>query len=156
MSLNVTTVLYRVTFTQPFTGGNSVAIIAYEVQIQTKNGTWLIPQGCQSNAALVANRWCEITLTTLITDFQLVQGDLIISRVRSLNEIGWSLYSNVSSQNVSLCNVPQPPVNLPIRVSSGSTLTSIYIRLPEITGAFAGGLTILSYSIQRSRDQINW
>lgn len=51
---------------------------------------------------------------------------------------------------------PLPIVEKPIRDSEGSSLTSIKLLLPSIEGNLTGGLTILSYRVESSRDQITW
>ena len=79
-------------------------------------------------------------------------------RVRAKNEIGWSQYSNVSLGDVLVVALPHAPTEGPIRDDyvHGSSLTQIKMRLPEIAGVKTGGLPILSYSLQASKDQVSW
>lgn len=47
---------------------------------------------------------------------------------------------------------PTAPTEEPVRESSGSTLTDVKLRLPEITDFETGGLPIESYSVEMSAD----
>lgn len=85
-----------------------------------------------------------------------MQGDEIIARLRARNEIGWTSYSPDSSGAMLIVTLPHAPVEGPIRDQAGSSLTQIKLRLPVITGVETGGLTIQSYSLQASTDQVSW
>lgn len=76
--------------------------------------------------------------------------------MKANNEVGWSSFSEESNQDILMVDVPTAPTEGPIRDSSGSTLTDIKLRLPEITGFETGGLPIDSYSVEMSSDQVSW
>jgi hypothetical protein len=76
--------------------------------------------------------------------------------VKAYNEVGWSNFSEESNQDTLMVDTPTAPSEGPIRESSGSTLTDVRLRLPEITGFETGGLTIDSYSVEMSSDQVSW
>jgi hypothetical protein len=47
--LNGVDVIYRVSFTTPFTGGVGVQITAYQIELLTVSGDWQVPSTCISD-----------------------------------------------------------------------------------------------------------
>lgn len=150
---------YVIVMVEPNTGGAGVKILEYAIEVKSKNESYLTPASCISSPEILLTKECFVTLEHFqAPQFGLVQGDRILVRVRARNEIGWSQYSNVSLGDVLVVALPHAPTEGPIRDDyvHGSSLTQIKMRLPEIAGVKTGGLPILSYSLQASKDQVSW
>ena len=70
---------YNVAFSAPTnTGGNSVAILGYEITFKHKDGTYSsITAECNgADSTIMSQMWCEVSLASLTSSpFNLVQGD---------------------------------------------------------------------------------
>ena len=145
-------------FIEPNTGGENVLVLEYEILVQNKLGAFETPTSCISSATIISNTACTVTLADIVSQFNLVQGDPIIVKIRARNEIGWTSYSPESAGDVLIVTLPHAPTDGPLRDAYvfGESLTEIKMRLPEITGLSTGGMTILSYSLQSSTDQTTW
>jgi hypothetical protein len=49
VTLNGVDVIYRVSFTVPFSGGVDVEITAYQIELITASGDWQVPSTCISD-----------------------------------------------------------------------------------------------------------
>jgi hypothetical protein len=49
VTLNGVDLIYRISFTTPFTGGVGVLITAYQIELLTASGDWQIPSTCISD-----------------------------------------------------------------------------------------------------------
>lgn len=93
--------------------------------------------------------YCDVSLTSLTSaPFNLIQGSQVVARVRSFNTLGYSPYSNPSSNLVYIVALPHKPSLAPQRNEVGSTKTSIQVDMPVIIGPSTGGLSILSYMLE--------
>jgi len=104
-----------------------------------------VPTSCDDKVKILTALSCDVPLIDLYDEFGLESNDPIIARARALNEIGWSVYSEETRGDTRVISVPQKPNQGPIRVQSGSTLTSVQMRLPQIEDD--GGSAITSYQV---------
>jgi len=144
---------YRATFVQPSTGGDGVAIEAYEVVWLYADGTtFMTVTECDGSAdAVKTNLYCEADLETLVDSetFNLVQGDEVVAKIKASNSLGFSpSYSDASTGGAKIVAKPATPPEAPLRNSNDSTLTAIKVDMQAITGEDRGGLDLLSYSLE--------
>ncbi len=95
-------------------------------------------------------------LAELTDIFGLIQGERVVAKSRARNELGWAYFSDLSTSQILVVVKPHMPALPPIRDSSASSLTSLNIMMPFVSGVQAGGLPILSYSLEYSLNQITW
>lgn len=101
--------LYRVTFTQPSSGGTGVPIAAYEILFLQKDGiAFTAVVECDGTLQTVKdNLYCEANLSSLVADpFLLVQGDQVVAKVRAQNSVGWGSYSSFSYNGALISATP--------------------------------------------------
>jgi hypothetical protein len=83
--------------------------------------------------------------------FNLVQGDLVVARMRATNVVGSSSYSASTVQGgqsyADVRTIPHKPPTPPTRGGASST-TQIEVLVAPLTGVETGGDAILSYRIQ--------
>jgi titin len=147
-----TSLQYRVSVVAPYSGGAGVAIDAYEVVFKYQDGSdYAANTECQgSTTTFKTDLYCDVSLSTFTAaPYNLQRGDEIIARVRATNVLGAGTFSADSTSTTALTvSLPDDPAAAPIRVEVGSTETSIVVNMPAITGDAAGGMTILSYSLE--------
>lgn len=123
---------YRVTFTDPSdTGGSGVAISDYTIELKAKSGAFseYLTTCDGSSSSVKTNKYCEVAIGVLTgSDFNLVQGDTVVARVKVANTLGESEYSDESSDAILIFAVPQAPTTAPLR-GSASTASNIVIDL---------------------------
>jgi titin len=146
-------VKFRISVTAPYSGGAGVAIDSYQILFKYADGSdWAANAECDgSTASFKTNLYCDVSLTTLTAaPYLLTRGDEIVAKVRATNVLGDGLYSAESSNPAALIvSIPADPASSPIRVEVGSTLTSIVVNMPVISGpSDTGGMPILSYSLE--------
>ena len=71
-----------------------------------------------------------------------------MAKSKARNELGWGDFSDLSTSQILVVVKPHMPALPPIRDSSASSLTSINMMMPFVSGVQAGGLPILSYSLE--------
>ena len=80
----------------------------------------------------------------------LVQGDLIVAKVRARNSIGWGAISDTNTDGQTTQQKPISPTEAPILISQAET--ALTVSMPEITDTDTGGSDILTYHLQYQRD----
>lgn len=85
---------------------NSEPITSYDVQVLKGDGlTWANDLvHCPANS--VASTTCSIPMSTLRSTFGLTQGQLVVSRVRALNIIGYGDYSETNTAGALVATEP--------------------------------------------------
>jgi hypothetical protein len=76
----------------------------------------------------------------------LVQGDLIVAKVRARNSIGWGDISDTNTGGQTTQQKPISPTAAPILISQAET--ALTVTMPEITDTDTGGSDILTYHLQ--------
>ena len=64
----------------------------YLVEIQGKDGNWYVDEtGCDGhNKTIVSQSHCSVSVNTLLSDpFNIVYNDLVMARVKLIDEGGW-------------------------------------------------------------------
>jgi len=104
------------------------AIVQYRVQIRGKDSLFRVEStACDGadahKAAMLSGRTCTIPMTALTAaeTFALVEGDLIVATVESLNAIGYSPPSVANTAGASVQVVPAAPPTAPTRGPSTNT-----------------------------------
>ena len=88
-STSIVSTNVRISWTEPYTGGNGIPITAYNVQIKKSSGTYASSQSCLvTNTMLVTQMYCDVPMTEIIdttSGFGLTQGSLITVIVSAVN-----------------------------------------------------------------------
>ena len=80
----------RIRWVKPYSGGFGVLITEYEIQIKLSNGNYAATPDCNGQMnEIIEGQQCDVPVTTLISDFGLSLGDLVVARVRARNEKGF-------------------------------------------------------------------
>jgi len=124
---------------------NSDAITGYEIYILHSDGvTWSQDMtDCDGMTILVAQEYCEVPMTTLVSTYGYSRGELVIAKVRAKNDIGFGDYSEQNSDPTG-GKVQTIPGTMYNPQFSTSTLTSItvFVDDPLLDDVVTGGATI--------------
>lgn len=133
--------------TLAFTGGQGVQIEAYRVEILTLSADLIEIEDCLVASQLLPQDFCEIQMSRL-TDLGFEQADEIAFRVQALNLVGWSDWSQISTQNALMAVVPHEPVQAPTRDDILTSDELLKVDWLAIEAPQNGGDTVLSYNLQ--------
>ena len=141
--------VYRASFVAPGSGGTNVAFAAYEVSFRTSDGTTYSTSSECTGSSLLTNTYCDVSLAQFTSTFGLVQGDVVVAKVRASNELGFGELSEQSTSLIYVVALPHALTAAPLRNSASSTTTSIAVDMPAVaTGTTSGGIPITSYSLE--------
>jgi hypothetical protein len=80
VSIDTATAIYRVGMeSEPNSGGVGVPFTAVEIQLQDKDGNWVIPTACASSQTIIDQAYCELTLAQVTAELKLVQSDPLLA-----------------------------------------------------------------------------
>lgn len=130
-----------------FTGGNGVDISAYRVEIQTELSGLVEIELCFEQTQILPQVFCEVRMA-LLKDYGFEQADTIAFRVGALNLVGWSEWSQVSTENALMADKPHQLPNAPTRDDILTTDELLKIDWLALEAPLDGGDQILSYNLQ--------
>jgi len=140
---------YRLAFFAPLnTGGSGVTISDYTLEFKAQDGTFseYLTTCDGADATIMANLNCLVDLAVFTgSQYNLVEGDILVARLLATNEIGIGSYSSESTDSVYIVAVPSDPTVAPLR-NALSSKTSMVIDLTTITSD--GGVSLTSYILE--------
>lgn len=141
-----------VTFYLPFNGGSDLTKAYLEFKDHASTSYFADTSNCDgTNAVTFQARTCTLPLTVLRgPSWSLVQGDLIVARVKFENEIGESAWSADTVAPPAMPYPPHLPADAPYRANAVTTGTTLGVYFDELTGLATGGQPILSYCLELS------
>jgi hypothetical protein len=89
----------KIAWTAPYSGGSGVAITSYSILIRKHDSTFVsyLPACDGTDATVISNRYCLIPMSDIISTFGLLQGELIVAKVKATNSKGDSPYSTINT-----------------------------------------------------------
>ena len=107
-------------------------------------------------AGLLPSATCSVPMSQLTgTTYLYLLNDLVIAKVRAVNNLGVGPYSEANNGLTSVDpayvkTVPETPTLSLVRDEALTTTTSLSIEMPEITdnSDFTGGATLTSYNLE--------
>ena len=125
---------------------NFKPILEFEIVIEDVNADYVSDAtNCSGQDPSLTQ--CSVPMQSMIALTSLTQGSLIVARVRSRNENGWSFFSQ---ENISGAVIEFKPhkieiVSYDVLNSSNSQVIMLW---EELTGVSTGGSEILGYTVQ--------
>ena len=129
--------------------GNGLNISKYQIQFIKDSNAISIFESSTYNASYI------FTMADLKNNYNLVQSDIIIVKVRAYNALGFGILSDPSTENFLIQGIPSKPT-LPI-VTGILNYNTAQIVIPDYMDSnnLNGNTPILSYSLSCIRKQID-
>lgn len=142
-----------IAFSEPF--NNGAQITSYQVQIYSYTETQFVEDVsvCDGSSMLLH---CNVPMQILISQYGYSQGQLVVARVRAINELGPGYYSSQNSAGVIVQTEPTF-MNAPEVLDETASDESILVKWsPIVTDLHTGASPITSYSLEWDQGTGEW
>jgi hypothetical protein len=154
VTAQVTDIYVRFQWSAP--NDRSSPIAGYELVIGASGGTDFIEETTYCDGSLpavVASRYCLVPMTTLRAPlYSLVYADRVVARIRALNSVGWSPYSDANPDGALVQTEPRTASTPAPARGPRTDHTRVEVEwAPMASAAATGGSAITSYNLQWDR-----